>query len=248
MRDGSDRMALTPRRAGLAAAALGTLLLGGCSRWDSATYAVAQGITDAGGAIRMPWRTMTPPSPEDTPTIQRIRYAVPPPDQLRTEPGDVWPGPQPQRATLASPDAALRSIPEYTPVPGRDPNAPPPPGNTNSIPRPPGPNRGSSSPPPPVMTPVAPPPQPLPLAPEQPRFVPPMPGTPQSRSIPQMPPRADGQVINTPSGQVITSGGTDRIQSFTVPGGGSGTAIRDGNTTTLIGPDGRVQVVPSAPR
>ncbi len=226
MRDGSDREARAPRpavaaRAGLAGALLGGLLLGGCTSWNNRTFAVAQGIANTGGAIGMPWRTMTPPSPEDAATIERIRFGAPPPDRLTTEPGDVWPGPQPQRTTLANPDSALRGIPEYVP-----------PTTSTSAPRPPEAIRGSSSPPPPVM-----PAAPLPLLPPEP-----------PRSAPPMPPRADGQIIHTPTGPVVTSGGTDRMQSFTVPGGGSGTAIRDGNTTTLIGPGGRVQVVPSTPR
>lgn len=223
-----------------AIAALGglALLLGGCTGWNNATATLANNISNAGARAGAPWGPSTPPSPEDALTIQRVRYAAAPPNRLLPEAGDVWPGPLPPRSTLANPDAALRGIPDYQPVPGRDANAPPPPGNTASIPRPPGPNRGSSSPPPPpVMTVPALPPQPLVLPPAQPR------------TVPQLQPRADGQVINTPSGPVITSGGNDRVQSFNIPGSGAtGTAIRDGNTTTLISPDGRVQVVPSAPR
>ena len=71
---------------------------------------------------------------------------------------------------------------------------------------------------------------------------------PRGSSSPPPPPRrADGQVVLTPQGPVVTSGGTDRVQSFTTPGGGSGIITRDGPNATVIGPDGRVQTVP-APR
>jgi hypothetical protein len=39
----------------------------------------------------------------------------------------------------------------------------------------------------------------------------------------------------------VTTGGTDRVQGFSVPGGGTGTVVRDGRTETIIGPDGQVQ-------
>ena len=56
--------------------------------------------------------------------------------------------------------------------------------------------------------------------------------------------RADGRVIMQPQGgAAVTNGGTDRIQSYTSPGGG--TAVIDGNTTTLFDPSGRVQTVPT---
>ena len=48
------------------------------------------------------------------------------------------------------------------------------------------------------------------------------------------PPRADGRVVLTPSGPVVTSGGTDRVQGYTAPGGETGVVVRDGNTTTVI--------------
>ena len=53
--------------------------------------------------------------------------------------------------------------------------------------------------------------------------------------------RTPSGVVLTPQGPVVTSGGTDRVQSFTVPGGGSGIITRDGPNATVIGPDGRNQ-------
>jgi hypothetical protein len=88
--------------------------------------------------------------------------------------------------------------------------------------------RGSSSPPP------APFERELPAA--QPLFTPPPPVAGSGRS--------DGQVIPTPSGPVTTTGGVGNTRS-TISPQGSGLAIQDGPTTTIIGPGGRVQVVPT---
>lgn len=59
-------------------------------------------------------------------------------------------------------------------------------------------------------------------------------------------PRADGQVIQTPQGAVVTTGGNDRVQS-TISPRGSGVAIRDGNTVTIVEPGQPPRLVP-APR
>lgn len=69
---------------------------------------------------------------------------------------------------------------------------------------------------------------------------------------PAPPPRANradgatapGQVFQTPQGGVVGTGGAGNVQS-TVSPEGSGLAIRDGATTTLIGPGGRAQQVPT---
>ncbi len=69
---------------------------------------------------------------------------------------------------------------------------------------------------------------------------------------PTPPPRANrtdgatppGQVFQAPRGPVVGTGGAGNVQS-TVSPQGSGLAIRDGNTTTLFGPDGRAQQVPT---
>lgn len=59
-------------------------------------------------------------------------------------------------------------------------------------------------------------------------------------------PRADGRVISTPDGAAITTGGNDRVQGTLSPRG-SGVAIRDGGTVTLIEPGAPPRLVP-APR
>jgi hypothetical protein len=220
-------------------------LLPGCAAWNDATYGVAAAIADTGGRIGAPWGTMTPGAPEATPTMTRVMAAAPPSSTLQVEAGNVWPGPAAPRATLANPDAALRGIPEHASTAGR--------GNTPALgdlppPQalPPGPaarglpaaRRGSSTQPGLLDQPV--PGGEAALPPRQ--ALPPVPAIPPPLS------RADGQVIQTPSGPVVTTGGTGQVQSFTTPGGGAGTAVRQGNNTLLIGPDGRVQSVPTAPR
>lgn len=69
---------------------------------------------------------------------------------------------------------------------------------------------------------------------------------------PPQPPRANrtdgavpgGQVFQSQQGPVVGTGGSGRVQS-TISPQGSGLAIRDGNTTTLFGPDGTVRQVPT---
>ena len=69
---------------------------------------------------------------------------------------------------------------------------------------------------------------------------------------PAPPPRANrtdgardsGQVFQTREGPVIGIGGSGNVQS-TISPQGSGLAIREGATTTLIGPGGNVQQVPT---
>ena len=215
---------------------IAALLLGGCQATREAVSNPADSARSAGGVFGRPWDGEPPAMLASSQTVARVMGppgAGYPPETLQTEAGNVWPGPLPPRATLANPDAALRGIPDYEPaISRRDPSA-------EAVPRSGPPRRGL-----PRGTAGLPPP--LPELPETPRS--PLAAPPASIFPERPPPRADGQVIHTPSGPVVTSGGTDRVQSFNVPGGGTGTAIRDGNTTTLIGPDGRVQTVPTPSR
>ena len=198
--------------------------LGGCG---STTGQFADGLFAA------PWGGMRPNPPGDSLTVARVRGVdAQPAPPLMPEAGNVWPAEEAPRATLANPDAALRGIPSYRPSDGRqlDSMAPPPPEpapRRNAATR-----RGSSSPPPSALT-----------EPELPRLASPQPGLP---SLPPPPaPRTDGQVVLTPNGPVVTSGGTDRVQSYIAPGGGTGLITRDGPTAIITGPDGRVQAVPN---
>jgi hypothetical protein len=170
--------------------------------------------------VSPPWAPSSATAPEDSLTVQRVVGAEPEVQPLLPEGGNVWPAAEAPRATLADPEAAMRDVPEYTP------RIPPPRPEAQPRRQP----RGSSTPPQTELPPTRDFRYPSPLA--QPPLSPP-------------PPRADGQVIPLPGGgAAVTTGGTERYQTFTEPGGGSGIAIPDGATTTLIGPDGRVRVVP----
>lgn len=84
----------------------------------------------------------------------------------------------------------------------------------------------------------------LPADPIAPTVAPPMPAFDPPPAPPPSANRTDGQVIFTPQGPVTTTGGSNRVQS-TISPQGSGVAIRDGNMTTIIGPGGTVQQVPT---
>ncbi|MCA3325664.1 MAG: hypothetical protein INF79_07145 [Roseomonas sp.] len=102
------------------------------------------------------------------------------------------------------------------------------------LPPPPPPPRMSSSTPPPMAS--VPPRAPSPPA-----------TTPAAMPAPP-PPRVEGTVIPATPGQPagIVAGGNDRTQVFNQPGtAGGGIAVRDGGTTTIIGPGGRITSVPT---
>ncbi|MCO6417799.1 hypothetical protein JYK14_16750 [Siccirubricoccus sp. KC 17139] len=195
------------------------LALGACGPVDRGTYAVADGISEAGARIGAPWGSMRATPPGEGSTIDRVRGVATATASLQPEPGDVWPAEEAPRATLANPDAALRNIPTYRP--GELDRQSAPVGRSQWQPQDPPPVR----PAPPDLNLRAPAPILPPVAP---------------------PSRSDaGQVIQSPRGTYTTSGGTDRVQSVNGPDG-SGTAVRDGNFITLTTPSG-TQVVP-APR
>jgi hypothetical protein len=72
------------------------------------------------------------------------------------------------------------------------------------------------------------------------------PDAPRQVPLQRIAPRADGQLITTPDGAAITTGGTDRVQGTLSPRG-SGVAIRDGGTVTIVEPGRQPRLVP-APR
>ncbi|MBX6746040.1 MAG: hypothetical protein IRY87_28735 [Acetobacteraceae bacterium] len=204
------------------------VMLGGCQAVQSAISTPADSDYDAGGLFGSAWGGSRPEMLTDSLTIARLRGAAPATEPLQPESGNVWPAEEAPRATLANPDAALRGVPAYTP------NIPPEPGQVplGSISRgAPARLRGSANPPPPPL-----------VQPEQQRSMvaPPLP------PLPEPPPRRnEGQVVQTPQGPVVTGSGTDRVQTFIAPGGGTGIIQRDNGTATIIGPDGRVQTVPA---
>ncbi|WP_159999268.1 hypothetical protein [Roseomonas sp. 18066] len=58
-------------------------------------------------------------------------------------------------------------------------------------------------------------------------------------------PRREGQVIPTPQGPAVTTGGGAGYSTYNTPGGASGIAVPQGATTTLLGQDGTVRQVPT---
>ncbi|MBB5693242.1 hypothetical protein [Muricoccus pecuniae] len=186
----------------------------------------------------------------DSLTVRRVMGTSAEDAPLMPEPGNVWPGEEAPRATLQNPDAAVvppqeraRSegleraqqrgrapevIPPNSTQPGR--GAPP---EAAPNPRAPAPGTrratGSSQ----ALPPLDPPP--LPRA-----------GVPRGEPATPPAPRLEGQVLPTPGGAPATiTGGNNNVQTFTQPGIGTGTAIRQGGTTTLFGADGSIQVVPT---
>ncbi|MBW8271412.1 hypothetical protein [Caldovatus aquaticus] len=217
--------ARTTGRGALAAcalAALSALALPGCAALD-----VTPPWSFAGARVA---------DTTDSLTVRRITGGAAADDAaqpLVPEPGDIWPRGESPRVTLADPEEVLRGIPPYEPggaargqaaPPAAEPSAPPPRRR---------PSRGSSSAPP---------------APPEPRAELRVPAEPPALPVTPPPERADGRVIPYPGGHAVTTGGTDRYQTFNEPGtAGGGIALRDGPVMTLIGPDGRARVVP-APR
>jgi hypothetical protein len=146
---------------------------------------------------------------------------------LTLEPGDVWPGPPPPEPTLQELEqqAGQQSQPEQ-PVPGS-------PNYRNQAPTPPPgpPARGSSTPPGSNQPGLA--PLPTPTAPQATN------PTPPSRN-------PAGQVVQTPRGPAVTSGGTSGYQTAPTPGGGSSIIVPNGNgTSTIIHSDGTIETVPT---
>jgi hypothetical protein len=147
---------------------------------------------------------------------------------LTPEPGDIWPLQEAPRVTLADPEEALRNIPPYRPEGMRARPLPPP--GEEQRPPPRRPARGGAAAP----------------SPPQPRADLRIPAQPPALPATPPPARAEGRVIPHPGGQGITTGGTERYQTYNEPGTASGgIAFPEGPTTTLIGPGGRVHVAPT---
>ncbi len=211
------------------------LLLGGCfGDIDMAPF----GRTDPLGA-------------PDSLTVRRVMGTpaeVPP---LAPEPGNVWPAQEAPRATLQNPDAATVPPQERSRSEGLE-RARQQRGTSPDVYLPNSTAPGQGAPPEAAPNPRAPAPgtrrrigssEALP-----PLDPPPLPRAGVPRGAPPTPPerRVDGQVLPVPGGPpAVITGGSGNIQTYTQPGVGTGTAIRQGGTTTLIGPDGSTQVVPT---
>jgi len=194
--------------------------LSGCTRAGSSIAGVQAYLSGTHDRFGPNWGGVRPAMPTDSLTVQRVRGAADPQQPLRPEPGDVWPGDDAPRATLANPEDVLRGQATRSSS-LNDPSAPPrrSRGSSGAFEQAPGAA-------PAVVSPIF--------------------------EAPAAPPRANrtdgapsiGQVFQSQQGPVTTTGGSGRV-STTISPQGSGLAIRDGATTTLIGPGGNVQQVPT---
>lgn len=149
---------------------------------------------------------------------------------LTTEPGDIWPGPLPPAPTLKElvSDQNLISQPEM-PKPGSPLSRGTAPSQLAN------PSIGSSSP----------------DMPPQPGLATPHPAPPlSSYAAPAAAPPAHpaaGQIIQTPQGPAVTTGGGPGYQTINPPGGGGqAIVVPNGNgTSTVIHPDGRIETIPT---
>ena len=147
--------------------------------------------------------------------MQRARGQDSSVEPLLPEPGNIWPGPVQPTPTLQD----LEKIGFQSP-PNGQPFAP-----DHREPRP----RGSSTPPGNVEPGLAPPPTSTPPA--------------ISTAPPERSP--SGRIVNAPSGQGVTSGGTSGYQTLTTPQGPAVVVPNGNGTSTVIHSDGRVETIPT---
>lgn len=198
------------------------LALGGCG------YQTWSNLPFTGG-------TMPNKPAGDSETMLRVEGHPVPVKPLTPQAGNVWPGPLPPTPTLQDIEKRtnLQPLPEEA-VPGSPmargtaPAAQMPP----SIP--PLPTQGSSTPPVQVRG-SAPPPAVVP------------PATPPSAAVtPPVQGTTTGQVVHTPRGTGVVSGGGKGYQTMTTPNGGSAVVIPNGNgTSTIIRSDGSIETIPT---
>jgi len=160
--------------------------------------------------------------------VQGQESSIPP---LTTEPGDIWPGPLAPPPTLKDLETTGGLTPQpEAPVPGsplsRGVGGPSPSPN---------PSAGSS------------------VTPEnaQPGLATPQPAPPSSSysAPPAAPPDRGpaGQVVQTPGGPTVSTGGTQGYQTTISPSGGQSIVVPNGNgTSTVIHADGRIETIPTA--
>jgi hypothetical protein len=165
----------------------------------------------------------------DSENMRRVQGEAPEVPQLTTEPGDIWPGPLPPAPTLKDlvGQGGLASQPEMA-VPGS-------PISRGTAPSPsPNPSVGSSVSPGSNQSGLA-----------TPSTAPPLRGY---ASPPAAPPARGpgGQIIQTPSGPAVTTGGGPGYQTTVNPGGGQSIIVPNGNgTSTVIHSDGKIETIPS---
>jgi len=192
----------------------------GCSSVESGFASTTGALSSSYGRFGPSWGGMGPAMPTDSLTVQRIRNpeAIEALPALQPEPGDVWPREEGRRATLANPEEALRGI-----QPTDQPTDQPPRRRRGSA--------GAFDSQPGIAAPVI-----------SPVFEGPAPPPRANRA--DVPRPESGQIFQSDQGPVTTTGGSGRVRT-TISPQGSGLAIQDGSTTTLIGPGGNVQQVPT---
>ena len=145
---------------------------------------------------------------------------------LTTEPGDIWPGPPPPTPTLKELEQQLGQ----TPLGSEEPAGNPARGGVRGSPNP---AVGSSTPPGSVQPPTGVQPAPNYRAYAAPPAAPPA-------------PNPAGQTYQTKGGPAVTTGGGPGYQTITLPGGGTGIVIPNGNgSSTIIRSDGKMETVPT---
>ena len=165
----------------------------------------------------------------DSENMLRVNGQEPATARLTTEPGDIWPGPLPPAQTLQDLVGAPGQSQPEAPVPGSPLSR-----GTQAPTLSPNAGTGSSTPPP---------------TDNQPTLQTPSPAPPLS-SYAAPPPSAarnsSGQVIQTPSGPSVTTGGGAGYQTTTSPNGGQSIVVPNGNgTSTVIHADGKIETIPT---
>jgi hypothetical protein len=188
-----------------------------------ATLLAATSLAGCGPDWQPSWNMASNPVVEgDSLTIRRVTG-----EDVEFTPLESEPMPDVRRAvgTLLDgaprgPQATLSTVPEYNPVPRP---------NIDAQTRRPG-----SSTPPAVLATPAPAAAPAPARPVPPTL-------PPDRE------RVEGRQFQLPGlAPATATGGTDRVQTLSQPNtAGGGVAVRDGGTTTVIQPGGRVTTIPT---
>jgi hypothetical protein len=153
------------------------------------------------------------------------------PAPLRQEPGDIWPGRIQAEPTLQELEQSGSLTPEpEQPTLGSPLSRGTAPGVPPSLP--PQGTQGSSTPPPSNQAGVV--------------QSPPVPPSRRPAAPAAIAPKAGGQIVNTPTGTGVTTGGGAGYQTMTLPGGGTAIVVPNGNgTSTVIKPDGTIQTIPT---
>lgn len=159
----------------------------------------------------------------ETENMRRARGQPIAVETLSPAPGNMWPGPIPRMPSMADlvKQESQGQLPPMQQLQGQPPSPTLPPENPPLVTSPP------------TVQPVEPTIPPVPEA-----AAPPAPETPSGRTT--------GQVVQTPQGQGVTTGGTNAFKTLTMPNGQTGIVVPNGNgTSTIIMSNGQVQTVPT---